>query len=66
MIFREDVQRILGERPFGKPAESEAKAVVTETDAVAKDADAEDIGAAEASAAGASAADDAAAEMPSS
>ena len=66
VIFREDVQRILGERPFGKPAESEAKAVVTETDAVAKDADAEDIGAAEASAAGASAADDAAAEMPSS
>ena len=64
VIFREDVQRILGERPFGKPAES--KAVVTETDAVAKDADAEDIGAAEASAAGASAADDAAAEMPSS
>ena len=52
VIFREDVQRILGERPFGKPAESEAKAVVTETDAVAKDADAEDIGAAEASAAG--------------
>ena len=41
----------LGERPFGKPAESEAKAVVTETDAAAKDADAEDIGAAEASAA---------------
>ncbi len=66
VIFREDVQRILGERPFGKPAESKAKAVVTETDAVAKDADAEDIGAAEASAAGASAADDAAAEMPSS
>ena len=66
VIFREDVQRILGERPFGKPAEPEAKAVVTETDAVAKDADAEDIGAAEASAAGASAADDAAAEMPSS
>ena len=66
VIFREDVQRILGERPFGKPAEPEAKAVVTETDAVAKDADAEDIGAAEASAAGASAADDAAAEMSSS
>jgi cell division protease FtsH len=65
VIFREDVQRILGERPFGKPAESKAKAVVTETDAVAKDADAEDIGAAEASAAGASAADDAANETPS-
>ncbi len=66
VIFREDVQRILGERPFGKPAESKAKAVVTETDAVAKDADAEDIGAPDASAAGASTADDAAAEMPSS
>jgi cell division protease FtsH len=64
VIFREDVQRILGERPFGKPAESEA--VVTETDAVAKDADAEDSGAPDASAAGASTADDAAAEMPSS
>ena len=25
VIFREDVQRILGERPFGKPAESKAK-----------------------------------------
>jgi cell division protease FtsH len=64
VIFREDVQRILGERPFGKPAESEA--VVTETGAVAKDADAEDSGAPDASAAGASTADDAAAELPSS
>ncbi|MCH1584531.1 MAG: hypothetical protein L7S62_05175, partial [Flavobacteriales bacterium] len=78
VIFREDVQRILGERPFGKPAESEAKAAVTETEAEAgaKDAVAEDTGAADASAADASAADanaadtstadDAAAEMPSS
>jgi cell division protease FtsH len=81
VIFREDVQRILGERPFRKPAESETKAVVAERDAGAKDTDAEDIGAADASAADASAADtsaadasaadasaadDAAAEMPSS
>lgn len=66
VIFREDVQRILGERPFGKPAELEAKVVVTETDAAAKDADAEDIGAPDASAADANTADDAAAEMPSS
>ena len=66
VIFREDVQRILGERPFGKPAESKAKAVVTETDAAAKDVDAEDIGAPDASAADANTADDAAAEMPSS
>ena len=66
VIFREDVQRILGERPFGKPAELEAKVVVTETDAAAKDVDAEDIGAPDASAADANTADDAAAEMPSS
>ncbi len=66
VIFREDVQRILGERPFGKPAELEEKVVVTETDAAAKDVDAEDIGAPDASAADANTADDAAAEMPSS
>ena len=73
VIFREDVQRILGERPFGKPAESEAQAAVTETEAEAgaKDAVAEDTGAADTSAADTSAADagtadDAAAEMPSS
>jgi cell division protease FtsH len=68
VIFREDVQRILGERPFGKPAESEAQAAVTETetDAGAKDTGAEDTGAADASAADARTADDAAAEMPSS
>ena len=78
VIFREDVQRILGERPFGKPAESEAKAAVTETEAGAgaKDTGAEDTGAADASAADTSnadtsaadagTADDAAAEMPSS
>ena len=66
VIFREDVQRILGERPFGKTAELEAKVVVTETDAAAKDVDAEDIGAPDASAADANTADDAAAEMPSS
>jgi cell division protease FtsH len=73
VIFREDVQRILGERPFGKPAESEAQAAVTETetdagakDTGAKDTGAEDTGAADASAADARTADDAAAEMPSS
>ena len=81
VIFREDVQRILGERPFGKPAESEAKAAVTEAEAGAKDAGAENTGAedtgsadasagdtstADTSAADASTADDAAAEMPSS
>ena len=66
VIFREDVQRILGERPFGKTAELEAKVVVTETDAAAKDVDAEDIGAPDASAADSNTADDAAAEMPSS
>ena len=69
VIFREDVQRILGERPFGKPAESEAQAAVTETetdagakdtgakDTGAEDTGAEDTGAADASAADASAAD---------
>ena len=63
VIFREDVQRILGERPFGKPAESEAKVEVTETetDAGADKPGSEDVGAADAGAA-----DDAAAEMPSS
>ena len=45
MIFREDVQRILGERPFGKPAEPEAKVEETETDPGAEDAGAEDAGA---------------------
>ena len=45
VIFREDVQRILGERPFGKPAEPEAKVAVlkTEADAGAEDAVAEDM-----------------------
>ena len=63
VIFREDVQRILGERPFGKPAESEAKVEVTETemDAGAEKPGSEDVGTADAGAA-----DDAAAEMPSS
>ncbi len=45
VIFREDVQRILGERPFGKPAEPEAKVEETETDPGAEDAGAEDAGA---------------------
>ena len=36
VIFREDVQRILGERPFGKPAEPEAKVEVLKTEADAR------------------------------
>ena len=68
VIFREDVQRILGERPFGKPAEPEAKVEVlkTEADAGAEDAVAENAGVEDAGASDASTGNDAANEMPSS
>jgi len=67
VIFREDVQRILGERPFGKPAEPEAKAEVlkTEADAGAEDAVAENAGVEDAGASDASTGNDAANETPS-
>jgi len=68
VIFREDVQRILGERPFGKPAESKAKVEVlkTEADAGAEDAVAENAGVEDAGASDASTGNDAANETPSS
>ena len=67
VIFREDVQRILGERPFGKPAEPEAKVEVlkTEADAGAEDAVAENAGVEDAGASDASTGNDAANETPS-
>ena len=67
VIFREDVQRILGERPFGKPAEPEAKVEVlkTEADAGAEDAVAENADVEDAGASDASTGNDAANETPS-